>query len=212
MNIERIVVGPVSTNCYIVYDESGAAVVIDPGDDAPKLLSFIRERSLELKYILLTHGHFDHIMAVGDLKKATGAELVIAAGDADYLRNPDISLATRVGKTHESIEPDRVAGDGDIFDAGGMSFKYLLTPGHTAGSAVILSGEAMFSGDTLFQGDCGRCDLPGGDYAEMLRSLKRLYDLPGDYKVYPGHDVSTTLAVERVDNVNMLEAVDRLGR
>lgn len=207
MNVHSIVVGPVSTNCYIVNDDAGRAAVIDPGDNAPKILAWIRENALSVEKIFLTHGHFDHIMAVAPLKEATGAEVVIAAGDAEKLLDPARSLASRVGLRPTSIRPDRLAGDGDVFSVGALCFTVLLTPGHTPGSAVLLCERTMFSGDTLFEGDCGRCDLPGGSYPEMLRSLRRLYALEGDYTVYPGHDVSTTLDRERRFNQNMLEAI-----
>jgi len=207
MNIETFVVGYVKTNCYIVYDDSQNAVIIDPGDNAGKLLDFLNRNSLRLHYIFLTHGHFDHIMAVAELKEATGAKVVIAEGDADCLEKPEKSLAGKVRMKQRPVTPDALAKDGDTFDAGEMRFTYLLTPGHTKGSAVILSGSAMFSGDTLFEDDCGRCDLPGGDYQEMLRSLRRLYALAGDYNIYPGHDVKTTLSRERIYNANMREAI-----
>lgn len=207
MKIETLVVGFLETNCYVVYDVSGDAAVIDPGADADKILKFLDEKSLKLKYIFLTHGHFDHIMAVPELKSRTGAKVVIAEGDAGALKRKDRSLASMVNMSQEPVEPDLIAADGSSYEAGEMNFTYLLTPGHTPGSAVIICGNAMFSGDTLFEDDCGRCDLPGGDYTEMLRSLRRLYSLEGDYDVYPGHDVKTTLSRERLYNVNMLEAV-----
>jgi glyoxylase-like metal-dependent hydrolase (beta-lactamase superfamily II) len=207
MNIETFVVGYVQTNCYVVYDKTGAAVIVDPGDEADKLLAFLNEKALKLNYIFLTHGHFDHIMAVAELKEATGAQVVIASGDAECLMKPEKSLSGNVRMNQRPVTADALAKDGDAFHAGEMKFTYLLTPGHTPGSAVILSGEAMFSGDTLFEDDCGRCDLPGGDYQEMLRSLRKLYALVGDYDVYPGHDVKTKLSRERIYNVNMREAV-----
>lgn len=207
MKIETLVVGYLKTNCYVVYDGSGNAAVIDPGADADRILDFLREKSLDLKYIFLTHGHFDHIMAVPELKNSTGAKVVIAEGDAESLKRADRSLANMVSMDQQPVEPDLLATDGSCYEIGEMRFTYILTPGHTPGSAVIICGNAMFSGDTLFEDDCGRCDLPGGDYAEMLRSLRKLYALVGDYDVYPGHDVKTTLSRERSYNVNMLEAV-----
>jgi hydroxyacylglutathione hydrolase len=207
MNIETLIVGHLRTNCYVVYNESGGAAVIDPGADADKICKFLNEKSLELKYIFLTHGHFDHIMAVPELKDITGAKVVIAEGDAEALRQADRSLANLVNMNQLPIEPDFLATDGSCYEIGDMRFTYLLTPGHTPGSAVIICGNAMFSGDTLFEDDCGRCDLPGGDYSEMLRSLRKLYALVGDYDVYPGHDVKTTLSRERSHNVNMVEAI-----
>jgi glyoxylase-like metal-dependent hydrolase (beta-lactamase superfamily II) len=211
MHIETLVVGYVKTNCYIVYDDSGNAVVIDPGENARAILDFLDRNSLKLRYIFLTHGHFDHILAVPDLKDATGAKVVISEADAACLQYPEKSLAGYFRKKHRPVTPDMLANDGDTFEAGEMKFTYLLTPGHTPGSAVIMSGNVLFTGDTLFEDDCGRCDLPGGDYSEMLRSLRRLYALEGDYDVYPGHDVKTTLSRERIHNVNMREAVETMG-
>lgn len=208
MKRKTFVVGYVQTNCYIVYDESKNAVMIDPGDDAATLLAFLAEESLNLKYIFLTHGHFDHILAMPEVRKATGAQVVIAEGDAECLLAPRKSLASNVHLQQEAVPADILAKDRDVFSAGAMHFTWLLTPGHTPGCAVILCENAMFSGDTLFEDDCGRCDLPGGDYATMLQSLRRLYALEGDYDVFPGHDVMTTLSRERKYNRNMLEAVE----
>ena len=207
MIIETIKVGYLQTNCYVVYDDLGEAAVIDPGADAGKILRILKEKSLKLKYILLTHGHFDHILAVPEIKEATGAEVVITEGDAHALRASDKSLASMVKVDQVSIDQDITAENGSTYEVGSMRFTYLLTPGHTPGSAVIICGNIIFSGDTLFAGDCGRCDLPGGDYAEMLRSLRKLNSLVGDYIVYPGHEESTTLSRERSYNINMLEAI-----
>jgi hydroxyacylglutathione hydrolase len=207
MKVETIKVGHLQTNCYVVYDETGQAAVIDPGADADRILAFIEENSLNVKYIFLTHGHFDHILAVPEIKEATGAEIVITEGDAHSLSKADKSLASLVNARQEYVEPDILAQDGSSYEVGNMKFTYMHTPGHTVGSSVIISGNAIFSGDTLFADDCGRCDLPGGDYSEMLRSLRKIASLDGDYDVYPGHDESTTLSRERSFNVNMLEAI-----
>jgi glyoxylase-like metal-dependent hydrolase (beta-lactamase superfamily II) len=208
MHIIQLTVGPIQTNCYIVSDGE-TAVCIDPGWDAELILSKIRENNLELRYIFLTHGHFDHILAAAKVKNETGARVVIHAKDAGMLENSENSLAGMARVEQEQIKADIAAGDGDIFSSGKLSFKYLHTPGHTPGSSVILCEDAMFSGDTLFSTDCGRCDLPGGDYSEMQRSLRRLYELDGDYAVYPGHDESTTLDTERRVNGDMLRAVGK---
>ena len=209
MKLFSLVVGGIGTNCHIVGDESTKeAAVIDPGEGAGKILSVLGENGLKLKYILLTHGHFDHILAVPAVKEATGAQVVIHESDAYCLTDPRGSLGPR-GNGLKGPPADIKAKDGDVFTVGALRFTYLHTPGHTPGSCVILCGDIMFSGDTLFQGDCGRCDLPGGNYGQMLGSLKRLYELEGDYKVYPGHENSTTLNTERKTNSYMLEAVGR---
>lgn len=208
MKIDTLVVGPVMTNCYIVSG-GGEAVVIDPGWDGGRIISHIDKLGVTVKYIFLTHGHFDHILAVEEVRAATGAKVVIHRSDAHMLESPRGSLALNVRAEHESIQPDILAEDGDTFSACGEEFAYMNTPGHTPGSCVILCGKEMFSGDTLFATDCGRCDLPGGDYSQMLKSLKKLYELDGDYNVYPGHEESTTLSLERVRNANMLQAAGK---
>ena len=206
LRIDRYVVGVGAANCYIVYDESLEAVMVDPGGDEERLLGVISEKGLKLKYIMLTHGHFDHIMGVHGIKASTGAEIIIAGGDAGCLESPESSLAGRVRLELIAEKPDHIAQDGSRYRVGGLEFEYILTPGHTKGSAVIRCGQTLFTGDTLFAGDCGRCDLPGGSYAEMLDSLERLYQLEGDYDVLPGHEEETTLETERKRNRNMLQA------
>lgn len=207
MKIKTIVVGPVSTNCYVVSDGTDA-VVVDPGADADRILQYIKKENLRIHYILLTHGHFDHILAVPELKRATGAPVVITAGDADCLMSPVRSLSNQLKEAQECIEPDIIAADGAMFIAGNTAFRYMLTPGHTVGSAVIVCGRSIFTGDTLFADDCGRTDLPGGSYAEILDSLRAIAALPGDYDIYPGHDIKTTLSREREHNLNLLEALE----
>lgn len=206
MKIKTFTVGPAATNCYVVYDGSDA-VVIDPGFEAERIDAFLKQKKLECRYILLTHGHFDHIIDVPGLKELTGAKVVISKPDADCLISPLRSLSTKVHLEQTPIEADFLAEEGSSFVAGEMEFRYLLTPGHTPGSAVILCGDAMFSGDTLFRDSCGRTDLPGGSFKQIMESLKRLYELGGDYKVYPGHDQATTLSREREFNLHMQEAV-----
>lgn len=206
MKIKTFVVGPAATNCYVAYDGSDA-VVIDPGFEAERIDAFLEQKKLKCHYILLTHGHFDHILAVPALKSMTGAKVVIAKPDADCLVSPLRSLSSKVHLDQTPLEADFLAEEGSSFVAGSMEFRYLLTPGHTPGSAVILCGDAMFSGDTLFRDSCGRTDLPGGSFRTISESLKRLYELDGDFKVYPGHDQATTLAREREFNLHMQEAV-----
>lgn len=202
MKYETYVVGEVLTNCYLVYGEDGAAALIDPGSAASLLLEELKRLGLRLEAILLTHGHFDHVGAVAELKEATGCRVVIHRADGPCLTEPGRAL----GEV-SLCQPDQLAEDGDTMQVGDLTFTWLHTPGHTPGSCVLLCGDVMFSGDTLFYGDCGRCDLPGGDYQQMLRSLKRLHDLGGNYTVCPGHDARTTLDRERRENRSMREGV-----
>jgi len=201
MKIIELTVGMVRTHCYIVYDDkSRRGVIIDPGADPQRLLGQLRQNQITLEYIFLTHGHFDHILAVSEIKKETGAQVVIHALDADCLLNSGRSLSPI---DQQPLAPDIQVRGGEKFAAGGLDFTFMHTPGHTPGSCVILCGRTMFSGDTLFAENCGRCDLPGGSVEQMMASLQALRDLDGDYKVYPGHDDYTTLSRERDNNPYM---------
>ena len=206
MKIRHMAVGPGATNCYIA-DDGENAVVIDPGFEAERVVAYLSRRKLRLHYIFLTHGHYDHILAAPALREMTGAEIVISAPDCDCLISPLRSLAGRMGLEQRCEEADILAYENSTFLVGDMTFRWMLTPGHSPGSAVILSGNVMFSGDTLFYGTCGRCDLPGGDERRMKDSLRRLGLLVGNYTVYPGHGEDTTLTQERRHNRNMKEAL-----
>ena len=207
MKVETLVVGFINTNCYLVHDGK-AAVVIDPGADAERIIKKAEELGVEIKYIFLTHAHFDHVLAVGEIIKKTGARLVANVGERERMRDEVLSGQTALRRREfVPLYADVEIASGGAMDVGNMHFEFILTPGHTEGSMCILCEGTMFSGDTLFAGTCVRCDLAGGDYSEMLRSLKKLYELPGDYKVLPGHEESTTLSHERVYNPYMAEAM-----
>ncbi|MDR0325041.1 MAG: MBL fold metallo-hydrolase [Oscillospiraceae bacterium] len=207
LNVQTLVVGMVSTNCYIISDaETREATVIDPGDRADKILGVLRENGLAARYIFLTHGHFDHVLALEEVRLATGAKAIIHQDDAIYLR--DAALSNPFGFAAAAAEPEILTRQGETFSLGGHILEVLHTPGHTPGSMCLRADSLLFTGDTLFEDDCGRCDLPGGDYDVMLQSLRFLASLEGDYTVYPGHDVSTTLDRERKHNVNMREALE----
>ncbi|MBE6964726.1 MAG: MBL fold metallo-hydrolase [Ruminococcaceae bacterium] len=209
MNIKTIPVGYLGTNCYLVH-EGNDAVVIDPGEDAEKILAAADEAGVEIKCIFLTHAHFDHVLAVSDIQKKTGAVLVANTGEKQRLCDARLSGGGAFGEQkfiplYADVEID----ERGALDVGKMRFEFIRTPGHTEGSMCIICDNVMFSGDTLFAGTCGRCDLPGGDYEEMLTSLKLLYELPGDMRVLPGHERETTLSHERVYNPYMAEAMRR---
>jgi glyoxylase-like metal-dependent hydrolase (beta-lactamase superfamily II) len=190
LSVQTLVVGRVSTNCYIVHDpETREAAVIDPGDRAEAILEAVRENGLNVRCIFLTHGHFDHVLALEKVRSVTGAKAVAHQADG--------------------VKADILAQDGEFFPLGGYAFEVLHTPGHTPGCICLRIENLLFTGDTLFEDDCGRCDLPRGDYRVMLKSLRRLAELEGDYKVYPGHDVSTTLSRERECNASMREALKK---
>ncbi len=208
MKVMQFCVGIVGTNCYIVYDEdSRQAAVIDPGDNAQSILKAAREEKLDVKYILLTHAHFDHILGAHDIIKETGAKYVVPEGDLWLLKRDNMGPFRSAARGYIEDAPDIIAKEGAEIAIGGMTAVYMNTPGHTPGSSVIRIGDALFTGDTLFAGSCGRCDLEGGNFNQMLASLKRLYELEGDFKVLPGHEGISTLEYERESNPYMRQAL-----
>ncbi len=195
--------GPVAANMIFVgCDGSKTVAVVDPSD-AALALAILKEHGWTLSDILVTHRHFDHLLGVAGLKKATGAKIFISETDADGLRCARESLATMAGETQEPVEPDVLLHDGDTFEAAGLNFRVLETPGHTAGGISFVCDEqrCAFVGDTLFAGGYGRYDLPGGDFNALSCSIKNvLFALPDDYRLYPGHEESTTVAEEKRTN------------
>ena len=191
MNIQKLTLGLYQTNIYILSNDT-EAVVIDPGYEPDIILDALEGK--ELKAILLTHGHFDHVGAVKELVAETGCKVYIHAAD---LSLPPMITAGQLYYTHTYAEGDTVC------PIEGAALHVLHTPGHTPGSVCLLLGDQMFSGDTLFEGSCGRMDLPGGDQLQMHQSLNRLVSLQADYHVHPGHGGSTTLAAEKRYNPYM---------
>lgn len=201
MNVTYFSVGSLGTNCYIVSDDGGHAAIIDPGGDARRILSSVKASNLTVDFILLTHAHFDHIMAVEELRDATGASVCVGAGDAPMLCNAQLNLSAMVYPTQAvELTADRLLADGDTVSFGDTHLTVMETPGHTGGGVCYLGEDALFSGDTLFAGSIGRTDLPGGDMTVLRRSLVRLAALDGDYTVYPGHGEETTLSFEKAAN------------
>ena len=209
MKIITIPVGHMGNNCYIVYDESShKAVAIDAPTDAEMILNTLCDNKLICTHILLTHSHYDHIGALDEIKSATNAKICIHESEARALNNPSANLAQYSG-THSPTSPaDITLKDGDTIVIGDVNILVLHTPGHTIGGVCFYctdrsseSDSALFSGDTLFLKDIGRCDLPGGDYAVIKQSIRnKLYTLPSETIVYPGHGGSSTLAYEKQHN------------
>lgn len=191
MLIKTLPVGQLETNCYVVTDEKTLeAVVIDPGDESGTILAYLEQNKLNCGTILVTHGHFDHVGAVRTLAEELPARVYMNKKDAN---GPLGSVPFGFNPPEDTV----FCAEGDVIKVGGLEFRVLETPGHTPGGLVFLCENAMFTGDTLFSGSCGRTDLQGGDMDELMRSLKKLSDLPGDYEVYPGHMGSSTLERER---------------
>ena len=202
MKVSVMQVGPIGTNCYFLQDEeSGLMAIIDPGDDWERILHQVKKAEGEVKYILLTHGHYDHTTAVPDLVKALpGVQVYIHQADANGAGSQLFPLAAQVKDLNNYDE-------GDTLSLGSLTIEVLHTPGHSKGSVTLKVGDVLFTGDTLLCGSCGRTDLRGGSYEEIMASLKRLGELEGDFHVCPGHDRTSTLERERKYNPFLLEAM-----
>jgi glyoxylase-like metal-dependent hydrolase (beta-lactamase superfamily II) len=197
--LKQLTVGRFASNCYIVGSESDKeGMIIDPGASTKQILSDVKELGLNIRLIVLTHGHMDHIGAVKGVKEATGAEVAIHADDARFLRR--LSLSTVYNLSFPS-PPDRLLKDGDSIDIGDLHFTVLHTPGHSPGGICLLGHGVLFSGDTLFNYGIGRTDFPGGSHDQLMNSIStRLMALPDDTVVYPGHGPGTTIGIERRGN------------
>jgi glyoxylase-like metal-dependent hydrolase (beta-lactamase superfamily II) len=201
MILKILPVGPMAANCYLLgCEKTGSAIVIDPGDEAARIMRNVDEDNLQLKLIINTHAHIDHITANSELKELTSAELCIHSADADMLVNPEKNLSFFIGIPVSSPKPDRLLSDGDILKTGEISLKVLHTPGHSPGSICLLADDCIFTGDLLFAGGIGRYDFPGSSYADLVKSLQKVMELEDDLIVYPGHGPETTIGNERRTN------------
>jgi glyoxylase-like metal-dependent hydrolase (beta-lactamase superfamily II) len=189
-------------NCFIIADDkTKEAVVIDPGDDAEDILRIVREKDLKVRYIVNTHGHFDHVGANKALKEATGAAIVIHEADAAILASAPRQSAAFGMNPVSSPAADRYVKHGDVISAGEVSLKVLHTPGHTPGGISLLEEGMVFTGDALFAGSIGRTDFPGGDLMTLLGAIKtNLMSLPDETKVFSGHGPASTIGEEREEN------------
>jgi hydroxyacylglutathione hydrolase len=207
MRVFSIIVGPLEANCYVLANQSsGEAILIDPGDESAKILKTVQANSLNVKYILNTHGHIDHIGANVALRKKLNARIAIHSADADLLRNSVFNGAALFGVSFTEHAPDLLLRDGQVIELSSLKLTVLHTPGHTPGSVCFLGEDCIFTGDTLFAGGVGRTDLQGGSWSELCRSLKeKILPLPDALIVYPGHGADSTLAEERRSNPFLLE-------
>ncbi len=210
MIIRALAVGPIQANCFILgCEETRQAAVIDPGDDADRILTLLAEDRLTVATIINTHGHFDHVGANKRLKEVTGADLLIHSIDAPMLSQLS-QMAGAMGMSTENSPPaDRLLEDGDVVSFGNHTLKVIHTPGHTPGGICLyceyMEGgviqKAAFVGDTLFAGSIGRTDFPGGDFDTLINGIRtKLFTLDDDVKVYPGHMNNTTIGVEKRTN------------
>ena len=203
MIVQTLALGPTQTNCYLVgANSSRAAVVIDPGWNANAILASVRSAELTIEAILLTHGHFDHIGAVAEIKEALNVPLIAHTREVDLLDAK--GGADLFGFGIRTVpQPDRLVEHGETIEIGALRFEVRYVPGHTVGHVAFVDHQnrSAFVGDVLFAGSIGRTDLPGGDYDTLLTSIAdQLLTLPDDFKVYPGHGPPTTIGLERRTN------------
>ena len=202
MEVIEYQTGPLRVNTYLVFDETKTAFLVDPGSYLKQITNKIVEKELDLKYIVLTHGHGDHIGGIAAFK-ADFPDVKIVALDKEKetlndstLNNSKILLGGEV-----TLDADVYVSDGETLDIGNMQLKFMATPGHTPGGMSIVIGDVVFSGDTLFKTSIGRTDMPGGNYNQLIDSIRtKLFTLPDDTKVYTGHMGNTTIGWEKKHN------------
>ena len=202
MKVKLLRVGPIGTNCYILEDDqTNLAAVIDPGDEPELIQEALEKEGVEVRYLLLTHGHYDHTTAVPALHRVyPQADIYIHQADANGAGSTLFPLAGEVDDL-------KLYDEGDVIRLGDHEIQVLHTPGHSPGSVTLKVEDVLFTGDTLFAGSCGRTDLRGGSYEQIMQSLKRLGELKGDFHVCPGHEATSTLDRERRSNPFLMEAM-----
>lgn len=206
MNIKRFPLGSIWTNCYLIWDKNGSGFIVDPGGPAKEVEDFIRSHDIKIHWILLTHGHSDHIGGIPDLRNLSENGVAVHADDAGCLADKNRNLSNYLGEPIEVTSADRLLKDGDTIKIGTMTVKVIHTPGHTPGGICMLvtdtsdNEQLLLSGDTLFARSIGRSDLPGGDEGVLIESLKKLDGFPDKLKVFPGHGPETTIGAEKQYN------------
>ena len=209
MEISVLRLGQIGTNCYIFRKEGSAKCgVVDPGDQGEQLAEWLKGQGLEPEAVLLTHGHFDHILGISGLR-GEWPDLPVYCHPADLGEGGTTGIFGQRFPTVRSFGNITPYKERDVVNVGGINVEVLETPGHTPGSVTLRAEDVLFTGDTLFQGSMGRTDLPGGDEATIMKSLKRLGELEGDYQVLPGHEGQSTLERERKSNYCLKAAMSR---
>lgn len=201
MKIKRIVVGVYAVNCYIVYNDEKKGFIVDPGGDYDDICKFIEQENITLEFILLTHGHADHIGAVKFLKENFNLPIYVSERERNLLKNPVINLSTTIPPFKKlQLNADVYLKDGDNINFYGENLTVMETPGHTDGSICVLMNDVIFTGDTLFRMSIGRSDLAMGNYEDIMLSLKKIYKIEGEYKILPGHGAESSLTFEKENN------------
>lgn len=204
MNLKILIkpAGIYGANCYIVFsEETRKGIVIDPGGDADEIIDDLDKNNIDVEYIVLTHGHGDHIGGVKELKEKLKAPVVIHKKDAEMLEDSALNLTNIMSMGNIEITPDKTVEDGDTLGFGNLKGTVIHTPGHTKGGMCILVEDSLFCGDTIFKGSVGRSDLYGGDHETLIKSIKeKILTLPDKTTLFPGHGASTTVEYERKTN------------
>ena len=207
MQVRTLSLGELDTNCYVVWNDRRVALVMDPADDADQILSLVEAERLTVAAVVLTHAHFDHMLAAQAICAATEAPLFVGKADEAALTDPVRNLSGVFQMCAPiSITANKSLSEGDVLEVGEVSFTVMETPGHTPGCICLLGDGVLFSGDTLFFDSIGRVDFPGGDVPAMVNSLRRLMSLPAETVVYPGHGPATTIGRE-VDHNPYLQRI-----
>lgn len=204
MYINRVMVGMIQTNCYIVgHSDSSECIIVDPGDEAQKIISCANKDGKKIVAILLTHGHFDHIGAVDELRTRCGARVYACEKEKELLKQPELNLSVNINR-RMSEKADIYVTEGDVIKEAGIELKVIETPGHTIGGVCYYNEEnkVLFSGDTLFEMSVGRTDFPTSSGAGLVKSIReKLFLLPDDVLVYPGHGGATDIGSEKMNNM-----------
>lgn len=207
MKVVRILAGEFGSNCWLVFDEATHdAVIIDPSPNVRKIKEILLERRVNLRCILLTHGHFDHMLACDTLRDEYGIPLAIHEADKENLTNSRLNAYRLFMGTDLVFRPAEITfRDGDVLDYGSVSIRVMHTPGHTPGSVCYFIDDAMFTGDTIFDGGIGRCDLAGGNRREMKNSIEKIKNLKENYRVFTGHGSVSTLEKQKEFNEYLID-------
>lgn len=201
MEIKHYETGPIYVNTYLVYDETGEGFIVDPGGFSQELMDEVNSKNLHIGWILLTHGHGDHIGGIEDFRKEIpGVKVLASVHEKRTLEDPRLNSSKMINRRIIVEHADKYVEDGDEMQIGGMNLKFMFTPGHTPGGQVILVGKYCFCGDTVFRGSIGRTDFPGGDYDAIIKSLHHILDLPEDTVLLPGHMGESTVKIEKETN------------